>query len=78
MNDAVDMEWDVCMPSAGCDQDLTAMLKELISPGVSEKACGTFMTRAGPSGTTHIPKGARRVLNKPERQVRWKRSTGWR
>ena len=35
MNDAVDMARDVCRPPEGYDQDLSQMLKELITRGVS-------------------------------------------
>lgn len=47
MNDAVDMARDVCRPPEGYDQDLTKMLKELISKGVPVKVCGTCMARCG-------------------------------
>ncbi len=47
MNDAVDMARDVCKPPEGYDQDLVAMLKALISRGVSVKVCGTCMARCG-------------------------------
>lgn len=47
MNDAVDMARDVCRPPEGYDQDLSAMLKDLIKRGVSVKVCGTCMTRCG-------------------------------
>ncbi len=47
MNDAVDMARDMCKPPEGYDQDLVAMLKALISRGVSVKVCGTCMARCG-------------------------------
>lgn len=47
MNDAVDMARDACRPPDGYDQDLSAMLKELISQGVTVKVCGTCMARCG-------------------------------
>ncbi len=47
MNDAVDMARDVCKPPSGYDQDLSKMLKELISQGVAVKVCGTCMARCG-------------------------------
>jgi len=47
MNDSVDMARDVCMPPENYDQDLSAMLKELISNNVPVKVCGTCMARCG-------------------------------
>lgn len=47
MNDAVDMARDVCQPPSGYDQDLSAMLKDLIAQGVSVEVCGTCMARCG-------------------------------
>jgi len=47
MNDSVDMARDVCKPPENYDQDLSAMLKELMSKGVSVKVCGTCMARCG-------------------------------
>ena len=47
MNDSVDMARDVCKPPASYDQDLSALLKDLISRGVSVKVCGTCMARCG-------------------------------
>jgi uncharacterized protein involved in oxidation of intracellular sulfur len=47
MNDSVDMARDVCQPPAGYDQDLSAMLKELIARGVPVKVCGSCMARCG-------------------------------
>ena len=40
MNDSVDMARDICKPPEGYDQDLSQMLKELISQGVPVKVCG--------------------------------------
>jgi uncharacterized protein involved in oxidation of intracellular sulfur len=47
MNDAVDMARDACKPPENYDQDLSRMLKELISRGVPVKVCGTCMARCG-------------------------------
>ena len=47
MNDSVDMARDICKPPEGYDQDLTQMLKELISRNVKVKVCGTCMSRCG-------------------------------
>ncbi len=47
MNDSVDLARDVCLPPEGYDQDLSQMLKDLISKGVSVKVCGTCMARCG-------------------------------
>ncbi len=47
MNDSVDMARDACKPPDGYDQDLSQMLKELISNGVPVKVCGTCMSRCG-------------------------------
>jgi uncharacterized protein involved in oxidation of intracellular sulfur len=47
MNDAVDMARDVCRPPEGYDQDLSQMLKDLITRGVAVKVCGTCMARCG-------------------------------
>lgn len=47
MNDAVEMAREACQPPAGYDQDLSAMLKALITRGVSVKVCGTCMARCG-------------------------------
>ena len=47
MNDAVDMARDTCKPPVGYDQDLSQMLKDMISKGVPVKACGTCMARCG-------------------------------
>jgi len=47
MNDSVDMARDVCKPPENYDQDLSAMLKDLISKGVPVKVCGTCMARCG-------------------------------
>ena len=47
MNDSVDMARDVCKPPENYDQDLSAMLKDLISKGIPVKVCGTCMARCG-------------------------------
>ena len=47
MNDSVDMARDVCKPPEGYDQDLSQMLKDLISKGAQIKVCGTCMARCG-------------------------------
>ncbi len=47
MNDSVDMARDVCKPPVGYDQDLSQILKNLISKGVQVKVCGTCMARCG-------------------------------
>jgi uncharacterized protein involved in oxidation of intracellular sulfur len=47
MNDAVDMARDACKPPEGYDQDLSQMLRALISKGVNVKVCGTCMARCG-------------------------------
>ena len=47
MNDSVDMARDVCKPPENYDQDLSAMLKDLIAKGVAVKVCGTCMARCG-------------------------------
>lgn len=47
MNDSVDMARDVCKPPAGCDQNLSQMLKDLIKRKVEVKVCGTCMARCG-------------------------------
>lgn len=47
MNDAVDMAREACKPPPAYDQDLTQMLKELISDGAAVKVCGTCMARCG-------------------------------
>lgn len=47
MNDAVDLARDACQPPEGYDQDLSAMLKKLISRGVVVRVCGTCMSRCG-------------------------------
>ena len=47
MNDAVDMARDICTPPEGYDQDLSKMLKDLISNGVNVQVCGTCMSRCG-------------------------------
>lgn len=47
MNDAVDLAREVCTPPQGYDQDLSKMLKGLISNGVNVQVCGTCMSRCG-------------------------------
>ena len=47
MNDSVDMARDVCKPPEGYDQDLSQMLRDLISQNVVVKVCGTCMSRCG-------------------------------
>ena len=47
MNDSVDMVRDVCKPPEGYDQDLSQMLRDLISQNVVVKVCGTCMSRCG-------------------------------
>lgn len=47
MNDSVDMARDVCKPPASYDQDMSQMLKDLISKGANVKVCGTCMARCG-------------------------------
>ena len=46
MNDSVDMARDACKPP-GEYEDLSEMLKELISKGIPVKVCGTCMARCG-------------------------------
>lgn len=47
MNDSVDMARDACKAPEGYDQDLSQMLKDLISNGVKVLVCGTCMARCG-------------------------------
>ncbi|MBN2098598.1 MAG: DsrE family protein [Dehalococcoidia bacterium] len=47
MNDAVDMARDACRAPETYDQDLSQMLKDIISQGVPVKVCGTCMVRCG-------------------------------
>ncbi len=47
MNDSVDMARNVCKKPENYDQDLSQMLKDLISNGVEVKVCGTCMSRCG-------------------------------
>jgi len=47
MSDSVDMARDVCKPPANYDQNLSQMLRDLISKGVQVKVCGTCMARCG-------------------------------
>ena len=47
MNDSVDMAREASRPPEGYDQDLSKMLRELISQKVVVKVCGTCMARCG-------------------------------
>lgn len=47
MNDAVDLARDACKPPEGYDQDLSQMLRDLITGGVPVKVCGSCMSRCG-------------------------------
>jgi uncharacterized protein involved in oxidation of intracellular sulfur len=47
MNDAVDLAREVCRPPEGYDQDLSALLKDLISRRIPVRVCGTCMARCG-------------------------------
>ncbi|MBU0476182.1 MAG: DsrE family protein [Bacteroidetes bacterium] len=47
MNDAVDLARDVCKAPEGYDQDLSQMLKDLISNNAKVRVCGTCMARCG-------------------------------
>ena len=47
MNDSVDMARDICKAPENYDQDLSQMLRDLISKGVPVKVCGTCMARCG-------------------------------
>lgn len=47
MNDSVDMARDACKVPDAYDQDLSKMLKDLITKGIKVKVCGTCMTRCG-------------------------------
>ncbi len=47
MNDAVDLARDLCQPPQGYDQDLSAMLRDLIVDGITVRVCGTCMARCG-------------------------------
>ncbi|MDP3462718.1 MAG: DsrE family protein [Bacteroidales bacterium] len=47
MNDSVDMDREACKAPEAYDQDLSQMLKDLISKGVQVKVCGTCMSRCG-------------------------------
>jgi uncharacterized protein involved in oxidation of intracellular sulfur len=47
MNDSVDMARYVCKPPVGYDQDLSQMLRDLITNGVRVEVCGTCMSRCG-------------------------------
>jgi uncharacterized protein involved in oxidation of intracellular sulfur len=47
MNDAVDLARNETVKPENYDQDLVAILKDLIAKGVKVKVCGTCMTRCG-------------------------------
>ncbi|MBN1547969.1 MAG: DsrE family protein [Syntrophaceae bacterium] len=47
MNDSVDLARESCVAPAGYDQDLKAMLKDMISSKVEVEVCGTCMARCG-------------------------------
>ena len=47
MSDSVDMARDACKPPENYDQDLSKMLRGLISMGSEVKVCGTCMARCG-------------------------------
>jgi uncharacterized protein involved in oxidation of intracellular sulfur len=47
MNDAVDLAREACKKPEGYDQDLSEMLRELISNNVQVEVCGTCMSRCG-------------------------------
>ncbi len=47
MNDAVDLARNETVKPENYDQDLVAMLKDLIAKGVPVKVCGTCMARCG-------------------------------
>ncbi len=47
MNDSVDLARESCVAPAGYDQDLKAMLKNLIAAKVEVEVCGTCMARCG-------------------------------
>ncbi|MCF7940440.1 MAG: DsrE family protein [Spirochaetia bacterium] len=47
MNDSVDMARESCVRPEGYDQDLKAMLKDLIRSGITVEVCGTCMARCG-------------------------------
>lgn len=47
MNDSVDLARESCRPISGYDQDLVALVKELIAAHVPVKVCGTCMARCG-------------------------------
>jgi len=47
MNDSVDLARETCVPPDGYDQDLKAMLKNLIGLGAPVEVCGTCMARCG-------------------------------
>lgn len=47
MNDAVDLAREACTPPPEYDQNLSQILKNLITNGVSVQVCGTCMARCG-------------------------------
>lgn len=47
MNDSVDLARESCVAPMGYDQDLKAMLKNLIGLGVPVEVCGSCMARCG-------------------------------
>lgn len=47
MNDSVDMARDACVRPEHYDQDMVALLKELVALGVPVKVCQTCMARCG-------------------------------
>lgn len=47
MNDAVDLARDVLQKPESYDQDLVALLKDLIARGAQVQVCGTCMARCG-------------------------------
>ena len=47
MNDSVDLARGVCKPPENYDQDLSQMLKDLITNNVQVQVCGTCMARCG-------------------------------
>lgn len=47
MNDAVDLARTACVKPDSYDQDLVAMVQDLIRNGTSVKVCGTCMARCG-------------------------------
>ena len=47
MSDSVDMARDACVPPPEYDQNLSEILKGLITSGVPVRVCGTCMARCG-------------------------------